>query len=139
MPRSETPAGLMPHRHSRHQVLPSVCMNNVDPWRLYNISGLNHAACVLASRELHGAPHGLPRTCRYRPADGRWPGGTCTHWLIITNFMEAWPPIPKFQAYPGTLMRIVSNLRAGIALQSRRSCSSVIRAISHYKIKPYSY
>ena len=110
MPRSMTPAGsTIPPSPQYHRVLPSACMDNVGFPRLYNISGLNHAACVLASRVLHGAPRGLPRTCHYRPADGLWPGGTCTHWLRITNFNEAWPRIPTFQTYPGTPMRLLAN------------------------------
>ncbi len=81
---------------------PSGRSTHCGPTRLYNISGLNHSACILASSVFHGAPHGLPCECRYRPANGRWPGGIRTHWLRITNFMEAWPPFPRFQAYPGT-------------------------------------
>ena len=84
------------------RVLPSACLEGVGFPRLYSISGLNDAACVLATTVLHGAPHGLPRRVRYRPAGGRWPGGTCTHWMRITNFSEACPRIPTFQTSPGT-------------------------------------
>ena len=80
----------------RHRVLPSASMQRVGFPRLYNISGLDDAACVLATTVLHGYPRGIPRRIRYRPADGLWPGGNCTHWLIITNFTGATlAPHPK--------------------------------------------
>jgi len=72
MPRSQTPAGSMtpPPLGAFKCCLPPIC-NSVGPWRLYNFSGFNDAACVLATTVLHGNPHGIPRRIRYRPAGGR--------------------------------------------------------------------
>jgi hypothetical protein len=70
------------------RVLPSAWLEGVGFPRLYNISGLHHAACVLAITVLHGDPYGIPRRICYRPAGGRWPGGNCTHWLRMTNFIQ---------------------------------------------------
>ncbi|MCP4286586.1 MAG: hypothetical protein GY792_19425 [Gammaproteobacteria bacterium] len=52
------------------RVLPSAYMQSVGFPRLYNFSGFNDAACVLATTVLHGDPRGIPRRIRYRPADG---------------------------------------------------------------------
>ena len=99
------------------RVLPSACLHRVGFPRLYNFSGFNDAACVLATTVLHGSPHGVPRRIRYRPADGLWSGGTCTHWLIMTNFRER-PllPIPRSQLYYFILahpFRLLDPVRAG--------------------------
>ena len=95
-----------------HRVLPSACLHGVGFPQLYNISGFNDAACVLATTVLHGDPHGIPRRIRYRPADGLWSGGTCTHWLIITHFMGR--PLPQSQGlsykfHPGTRKRLCES------------------------------
>jgi hypothetical protein len=41
-----------------HRVLPSACLHGVGFPQLYNISGFNDAACVLATTVLHGDPRG---------------------------------------------------------------------------------
>jgi hypothetical protein len=43
------------------QVLPSACLHRVGFPQLYNFSGFNDAACVLAPPVLHGYPSGIPR------------------------------------------------------------------------------
>jgi hypothetical protein len=71
------------------RVRPSACLHRVGFLQLYNFSGFYDATCVRVPPVLHGAPRGLPRRICYRPADGLWPGGTCTHWLSITHFTRA--------------------------------------------------
>jgi hypothetical protein len=41
-----------------HRVLPSACLERVGFPRLYNFSGFDDAACVLATTVLHAYPHG---------------------------------------------------------------------------------
>ena len=89
------------------RVLPSASLEGVGFPRLYTVSGVYHAACVLATTVLHGEPHGVPRRVRYRPAGGRWPGGTCTHWLRMTHFMGTtlcapFPKVSVIVSHPGT-------------------------------------
>jgi len=58
-------AGLMPPG-SAFRLLHSVGFP-----RRYNVSGVNHAACILAPPVLHTSPHGFTRSICSRLADGR--------------------------------------------------------------------
>ena len=70
-------------------------LQNVGFPRLYIISGLSHAAYLLATPVLHASPHDFTRGICYQLADGRELGGTCTHWVRMTNFMNYVDFFPK--------------------------------------------
>ncbi len=60
------------------------------------------------------------RRIRYQPADGLWLGGTCTHWLIMTNFMEA-PFAPQSQGLSNIFLPVTPCRLLAILLILRQS------------------
>jgi len=88
MPRSSTPVGRRVLAMTGHPMLPSEITTPSAP-TMGNISGLNHAAYLLA---VYASQPGLPLS-HARLATGLlarlWPGGTFTRWVPISTFKGA--------------------------------------------------
>ena len=97
MPRSKTPAGptTPPSLDSVRFRLPLAAERRL-PTTIQHFRAQSRSLRTCSSRASRATITGIAREVRYQPADGLWLGGTFTHWLVITNFMEAtFAPNPK--------------------------------------------
>src|SRR5712692_9146489 len=119
------PGGVLRTRHSAPRTAAFRSLDTVGvplrtPWRAIllsttlRISGLHHAACLLAPSSFVRPWLGVHVACAPDRLARLWSGGTCalalTHWVTTTHFMRSLS-IPRLRAYLGaTSARLAREL-----------------------------
>ena len=101
MPCSPTSAGGAPHSDTGAPLVAFRCIKSVGSHNDVNFAAQSHGLLTCCLRfnpcPLPGKRQdSLPAGCY------PWPGGTCTHWVVVCNF-RSFHSFPNIQAYPGAL------------------------------------